>query len=231
MKIQKHTTPNLFLHVLQKFLLLPILCALLFASGCKRELDLTEYVSEYRNNLLLYSCDDFSVRMQNVVKEYPYVADGYKSELTKRVELTVTAPEGTEHCKIRFYADGVEHAGDGSYDSVKRHFYYSCTANVENAHTIPLAVSFDGNEREITLTSVKTEDLLPLSEILRQAFESEKELLKKLTPKKEFEGELYVRLLYEDAPFFYVGIVDRNGKVTALLLNGKTGKVLAKRTV
>lgn len=231
MNIQRHYPQRLFLPIFRILLLLAcIFCTLTF-SACKKELDLTEYVSEYRNNLLLYSSDDFSVRMQNVVKEYPYVADGYKGEQTKRVELIITPPQGVEHCVIRFYTDGVEHKGEASYDNVKRHFYYSCTATVENAYTVPLSLTFDEEEKEITLTSVKTDDLLPLKEVLRLAFESEKELSKKLTPNKEFEGELYVRLLYEDSPFFYVGIVDRNGKVTALLLDGKTGKVLAKRAV
>ena len=231
MSIQKHSKSTFFLLTVQFFLLLSALCSLLFFSGCKRALDLPEYVSEYRNNLFLYKGEDFSVRMQNVVKEYPYVADGYKGEMTQRVEITITAPPSTEACKISFYVNGTEHTGEASYDSVKRHFYYSCGADVQNVHTVPIRLSFDGAEREITLTSVKTDDLLSLKDVLSYAFESEKELLTKLAPNKEFEGELYVRLLYEENPFYYVGIVDRNGKVTALLLDGKTGKVLAKRSV
>ena len=231
MNIQRPFFAKFFLPISRILLLFTLVCTLLFASGCKRELDLTEYVSEYRNNLFLYKGDDFSVRLQNVVKEYPYVADGYKGELTQRVELTITAPQGIEKCEISFYANGTKHSGDASYDNVKRHFYFSCAADVASEYSIPLSVSFNGAEREITLTSVKTDDLLSLKDVLTYAFESEKELLKTLAPNKEFEGELYVRLLYEETPFFYVGIVDRNGKVTALLLDGKTGKVLAKRSV
>ena len=202
----------------------------LFLTGCKRTLNLAEYVSEYRNNLFLYTGEDFSVRLQNVRKEYPYVADGYKGEMTQRVEITVTAPEGTERCSVVFTADGQEHGGEASYDNVKRHFYYSCTANVETLYTLPLRLSFDGEAQDVTLTSVKSDGLLSLEEVLSHAFEGEQELLKKLTANREFEGELYVRLLYEDAPFFYVGIVERQGNVTSLLLDGETGKTLAKRT-
>jgi len=210
-------------------LLLSVLFCL-FVVGCKRKLDLTEYVSEYRNNLFLYVGENFSVRAQNVQKEYPYVADGYKGEMTQRLELTVTAPQGTERCVVRFTAEGQRHEGEASYDNVKRHFYYSCTANVESVYSLPLELTFDGESQEITLTSVKSDELLSLQEVLTHAFEGEQELLKKLTPNQEFEGELYVRLLYEDAPFFYVGIVERQGKITSLLLDGATGKTLAKRT-
>jgi uncharacterized membrane protein YkoI len=44
-----------------------------------------------------------------------------------------------------------------------------------------------------------------------------------------FTGEICIRLLYEDAPYYYVGVIGQNGKTTAFLLNGKTGKLLAKR--
>jgi hypothetical protein len=210
-------------------LFLSILFCLFFAS-CKRNLDWTEYVSEYRNNLFLYVGENFSVRAQNVQKEYPYVADGYKGEMTQRIELFITAPQGTEHCSVRFTVDGHQHEGETSYDNVKRHFYYSCTANAESVYTLPVELCFDGVSQEVTLTSVKSDGLLSLQEVLTHAFAGEQELLKKLTPNHEFEGELYVRLLYEDAPFFYVGIVERQGKVTSLLLDGETGKTLAKRT-
>lgn len=50
-----------------------------------------------------------------------------------------------------------------------------------------------------------------------------------MTDEYGFAGEIYLRLLYEDAPYYYVGVVSKGGKTTAFLLNGKTGKLLAKR--
>lgn len=210
------------------FVLLAV--TLLAFCGCKRKIDLCNYVSEYRNNLFLYKGESFAVKAQNVEKEYPYVADGYKGEMTNRTEIFISAPPNTQSCKVLFIADGMEHRGDASYDSVKRQFYYSCAADLSEAESLPIRLSFDDAEVEVTLASVKSKTTLPLKELLTKLFSEEQDLLKTMSSGKEFLGELYVRILYEDAPYFYVGVVDRSGNITAFLLDGKTGKILAKRT-
>jgi hypothetical protein len=50
-----------------------------------------------------------------------------------------------------------------------------------------------------------------------------------MTDKYGFTGEIYLRLLYEDAPYYYVGVINRKGEITAFLVNATTGKVLAQR--
>lgn len=214
---------------LKIFLTILSLSVLLLAVSCKKELSLSDSVSEYRSNLLLYECADFSVKAQDVEKEYPYVADGYKNQMTHRTELFISAPAETERCDVLFLLGGIEHKGDASYDNVKKQFYYSCAANLSNAESLPIRLSFDGEEHEITLRSVKTEKLLGLDGLLSALFKQESELLKTLVRGREFAGELYVRLLYEDDLYYYVGVVDRNGQMTAFLLDGETGAVLAKR--
>ena len=52
-----------------------------------------------------------------------------------------------------------------------------------------------------------------------------------MTDKYGFSGEIYLRLIYEDSPYYYVGIIERNGTVHAFLINAQTGKILAKRTM
>ena len=38
-----------------------------------------------------------------------------------------------------------------------------------------------------------------------------------------------MRLIYEDAPYYYLGIIDRDGGILALLVDSKDGKILARR--
>ena len=216
------------------FLIL-ILCLLSWAfsvtlTSCKRTVDFTSLVSEYRNNLFVYEEQDLSVKAHNLEREYPYVADGYKSEMNCRVEIFVSATAEVNCCEIYFFASGFQHGGEASYDGVKRQFYFSCAADVANASSLQVRIRLDGTEKELTLRSVKTPDLLPLSELLNRLFSTESELQKKLTENGELACELYVRILYEDAPYFYVGVVDRKGTIHAFLLHGKTGEILAKRT-
>ena len=213
-----------------RFLLFVFLLFLAFtATACKKQTDYTQYVSEYRNNLFLYDGDGFSVRAQSVEREYPYVADGNKGEMTKRVELFISAPIGTQSCSVFFHAGGLRYGGEASFDNVKNQYYFSCTADLSSARSLPIALTFDSQEFEVTVPSVLTDDMIPLQQLIERVFESDGELLKRLTAEKNFDGELYVRILYEDAPYFYVGVVDKSGNITAFLLEAKTGKVLAKR--
>ena len=50
-----------------------------------------------------------------------------------------------------------------------------------------------------------------------------------MTDKYGFTGEIYLRLIYEETAYYYVGIIDRNGNIYAFLVNAQTGKILAKR--
>lgn len=50
-----------------------------------------------------------------------------------------------------------------------------------------------------------------------------------MTDANGFAGEIYLRLIYEDVPYYYVGIIDREGRIFALLVDSEDGKILAKR--
>ena len=224
-----------YTRTIKRAFFLVILCLLswvfsLSVTACNRPQDLTDLVSEYRNNLFLYEDEALSVKAHNLEREYPYVADGYKGEMNCRVELFVCATAEVKRCEIYFFVGGTLHGGEASYDGVKRQFYFSCAADVADAPSLQVRVLLDETEKELTLRSVKTPDLLPLPELLNTLFSEEEELKKRLTENGELACELYVRILYEDAPYFYVGVVDRKGTIHAFLLHGKTGEILAKRT-
>ena len=70
---------------------------------------------------------------------------------------------------------------------------------------------------------------LSADKILDGLLHAEKPLFDSLTDRYGFAGEIYIRLLFESAPYYYVGVIDRSGNVTAFLINGETGKILAKR--
>ena len=82
---------------------------------------------------------------------------------------------------------------------------------------------------EVTAKSVLKENALSPKEALDILHKNESELFEKMTDKYGFTGEIYLRLIYEDSPFYYVGIIDRNGGIVAFLMHAETGKILAKR--
>ena len=220
---------HMIFHKLRFLILLLLLPTLFLITACSPKIDYEDYIAEQRSNVLVYSGENYHVAVHDVKREYPHVADGYAGELTHRTELFISAPEGTTHCHVKFFVGGKSHGGEASFDSVKREYYYSCNEDVSNLYSLPIKLQFGDTVYEVTAASVRTQKTIsPKQAILLVSAENE-DLFTSLRNKNSFLGELYVRLLYEDAPYYYVGVVDRNGNITAFLLDAETGKILARR--
>ena len=208
-------------------LLAVFLCA--FFTACNQKVDYFSYVSELRSDIFLAEADGFSLRIYAVTKENPYVMDGIPKERSSRVEAYLVAPEGDKTCNFSFTCDGKSYGGEMSFDNVKTEYYYACTLDIASVSELPCRIEYGDKTLELKAVSVKTSDTLPPQNVLKNLETEEAELFSSLTDKYGFAGEIYLRLIYEDAPYYYVGIIDRNGNIHAFLINAKTGKVLAKR--
>ena len=219
-----------FISFLKKtcFLLLSALLLLPLYS-CKKSVEYFSYVSEQRNNIFLAQTDDFYLRVYSVIKEVPYVADGIPMETSPRAEITLIAPQGDETYHISFLVDGKSYGGEMSFDNVRAEYSFSCTLDLSTHHAIDFQIQHGEESVTLTARSVLEDDTMLPKEILETVQRENAELFESMTDKYGFSGEIYLRLLYEDAPFYYVGVVDRKGNVSAFLLDAKTGKVLAKR--
>ena len=211
-----------------------LLCALavflcVFFTACNQKVDYFSYVSELRSDIFLAEADGFSLRIYAVTKENPYVMDGIPKERSSRVEAYLVAPEGDKTCNFIFNCDGQSYGGEMSFDNVKTEYYYACTLDISSVSELPCRIEYGDKVLELKAVSVKTSDTLPPQNVLKNLETEEAELFSSLTDKYGFAGEIYLRLIYEDAPYYYVGIIDRNGNIHAFLINAKTGKVLAKR--
>ena len=210
------------------FLILLLLCTL---SSCKQEMDYFPYVSELRSNVFLAETNGFSLRVYAVTKESPYRPDGIPRERNTRLEAYLTAPEGNKTCRIFLSIDGQDFQGEMSYDGIKAEYFFSCSADVSQMSTLPCRIEYNGKTVALNAFSIRQNDTLSAQEILKTLQGLEVDLFTSLTDSYGFAGEIYIRLIYEENPYYYVGVIDRKGKVNAFLLNAQTGKLLAKRTV
>lgn len=210
-------------------LLVALIVCVSLASCKKTEVDYFSYVSELRSNILLASDEDFSLRVYAVEKEYPYSADGIKRDCTTRTEIYLIAPSGDKNCNISFIVDGKEYGGEMSFDNVKTEYYFSCTLDTSKAIEINFFIRFGESEKSLTAKTVKTQATLPPEKILLSLSQTETELFSSLTDEYGFAGEIYLRLIFEESPYYYIGVIDRNGNITAFLLHAESGKILAKR--
>lgn len=209
-------------------LLAVLFCALF--SACAKKINYFDYVSELRSNIFLAEADGFALRIYAVTKENPYATDGIPKERSTRVEAYLVAPEGDETCNFTFTYEESEYGGEMSFDNVKTEYYFSCTLDASSASELPCRIEYGATVLDLTAHSVRTTDTLTPENILKNLETEEAELFASLTDKYGFAGEIYLRLIYEDSPFYYVGIIDRNCNTHAFLINAKTGKILAKRS-
>lgn len=198
-------------------------------TACKKSVKYYDYVSELRNNIFLYSNDELSLRVFSSVKEVPYDSDGIKRECSPRTEFFLTAPSGDKSYILTFVVNGKEYGGELSFDNVKAEYYYSCSLDTSSLKEISCKLQQGESEQTFSALSVLTEKTLQPKAILQNLVHEEKELFDSMTDKYGFAGEIYLRLLFEDAPFYYVGVINRQGNVYAFLFNAETGKLLAKR--
>ena len=208
---------------------LAVPAALVFLGSCSKKIDYFDYVSELRSNVLVASKNNLSLAVYATEKETPYAADGIKRETTPRAEIYLTAPTGVESYDISFTYEGKEYGGDMSFDNVKLEYFYSCSLDLSAAAEIVFTVAFDETTAELTAASVRTEETLSPRDILNKVKTAESETFNSMTDRNGLAGEIYMRLIYEDAPYYYVGIIDREGRILALLVDSTEGKILAKR--
>lgn len=205
------------------------LSLLLLFAACKQSVNYFDYVSELRNNIFLAESDGFSLRIFSVTKETPYAADGVPNETTALTEIRLTAPEGDKACNLSFRAEGREYGGEMSFDNVKGDYYFSCTLDISELPALPCVIKYGDTELEMNALSVVDENTLAPETALKSLERAEAELFKSMTDKYGFAGEIHLRLIYEASPYYYVGIIDREERVNAFLINAKTGEILAKR--
>ncbi len=224
-----NTVKNIF-PLFKRIILCVLLAILPFSlSSCKREIDYFAYVSELRSNILLAKTENFSLRIYAAKKEQPYAADGIPKETASRTEFYLTAPTGAHTCNLSFNYGNLEHTAEMSYDNVKGEYYYYCPLNLTDATVVICRIEYGEEVFTLEAKTVKSPSVLSPKTILSHIQKSETELFNSMTDKYGFTGEIRLRLIYEDAPYYYVGIIDRNGNATAFLLNAETGKILAKR--
>ena len=222
-----------YTRAIKRVLLLLCVCLSVFALlafvACGNTINYFSYVSELRDNVFLAENEHFSLRAYALEKESPYVTDGIVCEKNVRTEIYLSAPSGEKDCTVLFVINNTEYGGEMSYDNVKGEYFYACPVSSSAQSEIVFRLNYNGETVSLTAKSVCTNDTLSAKSALNVVIESESELFSSLTDKYGFAGEIYMRLLYEDAPFYYVGVIDRQGNVTAFLLNATTGRILAKR--
>lgn len=201
-------------------------CALTCAvAGCTKKTDYNLYVSERRASVYLYEDDDVSLKIYCSQKEQPYAADGYKGNVCDLTEIFVKLNKTAE--KVEINAEGL--GGEMNYSAVDKNYYLSFSSPDFASDSVQVTLTVDNTEKTYTAQSVKNERVLSCNDALKCVVEHEPELFDSLTANGLFDGEIFIRLLYDEGCYYYVGICNKQGNITAFLVDGERGKIIAKK--
>ncbi len=212
----------------KSLLILPLFCLLVSATACK-SYDYRAHLSDVREEIFLAETEEFSLSLSCISREKPFLTDGIAAERSNYVEIVLTPVTYTgQTYEVEVLGDTVW-GGEMSFRNVSGDYVYSKGVETFPEKSVSLRILSESGESVVTATGVKTEATLGVNEILNKAIEAEREKIDSLTENGVFRVEFHVRLLRRDKNYYYVGIVDQNGKILSLLLDSETGEVLARR--
>ena len=203
------------------------IAAILPLTGCNTQINYSKYISEKRSKIYLYNDDNIDITVHCVSREQPYNADGICGNMCDIVEIFIKFSSVPKSVEI---AVG-DYWGEMNYEAVQTRFTASYSAPPFKTDGIDVTITVDGVQNNYRLLSVSDSGVLSCEQALKCAVEHDRELFKSLTRKKDFAGEIYVRLLYDDGCYYYVGVCDRDKNITAYLLDGGIGKVIATKKI
>ena len=204
--------------------LLPVF-ALIPLCACSKKVDYYSSVSEYRHDIYLYEEDKMSLKIYLSEKETPYNCDGVKGEMSSVCEVYYFAENTPGEVELDLCGMG----GEMSYLSVSRSFYLSFDCKESFGAKASVNLTIDGKQTTIEANNVREEGTIDGATALKCVTEYDGEQFEKLTKNGAFCGEIGIRLLYDEGCYYYVGVIDREGKTHAYLLDASDGKIISER--
>lgn len=210
---------------MKKFLIiLAAVCAVAFsASGCARKTDYIGYVSEKRTNVFLYDDSETEIKIHCSEREQPYAADGIKGAMNDLIEIFVKLPKNPGELEVKVQGLG----GEMNYRAVNNDYYLNFSAKEFTADSVDVTLIYGGEEHAYKALSVRYAGIMTCDEAVKCVVEHDAEYFENLTENGVFKAEIYVRLLFDESCYYYVGVCDREGNIQAYLLDGENGKIIA----
>lgn len=198
-----------------------------FLTGCTGKLGkYQKSVSEFRDEVLTGSSENFYAEAMSGYREKPFDIDGVSGEKTDFCIVVITPKnyDPTLNYTYKITLNGVDYQGDFVKHPFENTYSFEVCARCSNSLTVTV-----GNEN-IELASVKNENFISAE----KAFELALKRLSDTKTVKEGKFEIYIRLISNPVNasggyFWYVAFVDANKETSAVLLNPESMEIVAVR--
>lgn len=202
-----------------------LILAICTLAGCSKKIKYSDYISEKRTDIYIYAGDDTEIKIYCSTREQPYALDGIKGDVTNFMEIFVKLPKNPETVEIN--AGGL--GGEMNYRAVENDYYLSFTAQPFNSERVDVSLNCDGKTSDFSAQSVKSGALITCEQALDCVIDHDGSLFSSLTNGNTFAGEIFVRLLYDNGCYYYVGVCDREKNLNAYLVDGERGKIISSK--
>ncbi len=221
------------------FLILSVvLCLGIMLSGCdcsgKKEVDYLSHVSELRSEVYEGSSKDYTLKASYGFRETPYINDG---KVGKQVYYLTFEMNNVTNLDLTYFLN-FTHDGqtyEKQFNLNHHRSALSCEIEInefkENSFTV--SVGTLNEKQEIIMQNAIPENSLDYKGAINALIKSQPALLDNYKDENgEFCAEIYARILVKDGKaYWYIGIANGNGGLKAMLIDGKTGEILAVREV
>lgn len=222
---------------MKKFTFYLTLCLMLLClfSGCKKQTNpLYDRVSELRSDIYYGQSQTAKISASYGFKEFPYAFDKTVGQKKYLLTLRLVDADLTETSySISLVFKGKEYSSTFKLSPLNNDL--STYFEIPNFDLKQFDVTLkNGSEKEkITLKSIVPPDTITYKKALDYLKKDKPTLLNAYTDQNgKFLGEIFMRVIVKDgASYWYVGIATDKNNLKALLIDGKSGKILAIREV
>lgn len=197
--------------------------------SCKKD-RLQSAVSQIRSDIFKGSGKKYSVEIYSEEKEFPFVNDCFVGE--KKTCLVVKIKDCFEkNLTVNLSYDGKSYSSKLSYLNVSNSLTATVLVTKHPADSLTVSIFSETENDVFTAYSVKKSDSISPLNALKCVQEKETEFISSLYRNGSYKCEIYIRLLSEgEYNFYYVGFARGEEKITAFLLDGQSGEIIAGKT-
>lgn len=208
---------------------LSVICACAFVS-CKNDNLYLQNVSQLRLDVFIGDYNGNTLTIYPEEKEYPFIYDGNACE--RKCFVTIKLDNLTsDEIYAEFVIDNETYGSQMVFQVLPNALM--CTVEVPTLPQKSLTVSITQNDSivKVDTKSVRIGDTVSYKTAINSVFKQKKDFIKTLKSHNVLQAEIQARLLCEDGKnYWYIGFADKKGNLTAFLIDGKDGKILAEKS-
>ena len=210
-----------------------ILSAIFAFSGCSSKPDYTKNISELKDGIYRGENENYSALAYSGYREKPYLADGKVGETAHILNLKLTPLFDYSEVKewsVSVNINGVNYGAEPTEIAGKKYLMCNYELPAEPPEQFDVTVYCDGEASTLTLNCV-SEDYITFDSAFATATDEAKDFINANSSEEDFVGEIHARIVsFDDRCFWYVGFIAQSGNKCAVLIDAKSGEVLAKKT-